>query len=123
MASPRNRQRSRSSWSALLAAVLGALASVSTLGFSPTFAGGLSVAERGADVRATSKAASLRQDLFDPSLRLGGPSDGDPAVDPRDNEADAWACALRSLPAPSVRVLPVSVERVRDGRTRAPPAA
>lgn len=123
MASTRNRQRGRSSWSALLAAIIGALASASALSFNPTFAGGLSVAERGADVRATSKAASLRHDFFDPSLRLGGPSGDDSALDPRDDEADTWTRALHAFPAPAGPVLPVDIERIRDGRTRAPPAA
>ena len=116
------RQKRRNSWSALLAVLLGALAGASALGLNASFAGGLSAAEHAADVRTTGKAASVRPDAFDPSLRLGGSDGNDAALDPRHDDRDRWAEGLRSV-LPSAFDLPVDIALTRDGRTRAPPAA
>lgn len=118
----KHRQRRRHSWSALLAVLLSALAGASALGINASFAGGLSVAAHATDVRTTGKAASVRPDAFDPTLKLGGAGGDDAALHPRDDVAHRWADGLRAV-LQTAFDLPVSIARTRDGRTRAPPAA
>ncbi len=119
---PRNRQRSRNSWSALLAVVLGALASASTFALSTGFAGGLSIAGHSADSRNTSNPATVRPDRFDASSNFGGLDDPAAALAPHDLEAAPWMSGfVTSLPA--AFILPADIARIRDGRTRAPPHA
>lgn len=116
------RHKRRDSWSALLAVLLGALASFSAMGLNASFAGGLSIAEHGADVRTTGKAASVRPDAFEPTLKLGGPDGDDAALHPRGSDAHRWADVPRSVLRAAFG-LPVSIALTRDGRTRAPPTA
>ncbi|MCC7251433.1 hypothetical protein [Hyphomicrobium sp.] len=119
---PSGRQQSRNSWSALLAVVLGALAGATSLGLNTSFAGGLSIAEHGRDVRTTGKPASVRPDTIDPSLNLGGLDDPSAALAAGDIDTGRWTGArITVLPAPFL--LPLSIARTRDGRTRAPPHA
>lgn len=118
----RSRQRGRSSWSALLAVLLGALAGASAFGLTNTFAGGLSIAEHNADARTTGKTASIRPDAFDPSLRLAGADGPDAALHPCTDATDLWAYGPQTV-LPVAFDLPVSIARTRDGRTRAPPHA
>lgn len=118
----RRQQKSRNPWSALLAVLLGTLAGASALAFNPSFTGGLSIAELGADARTAGKTASIRPDAYAPSLKLGSSGDDGSALHPRQDVTDAWAAGLRTL-LPAALGLPVDVARTRDGRTRAPPAA
>lgn len=119
---PRGRLWSRKSWSALLAVLLGALASVSAFGLSTSFAGGLSIAGHSADARAGVKPASLRTDTFDASFDFGGPDDPSVALAASDLDTDSWTSDSAAV-LPATFDLPVSVVRTRDGRTRAPPKA
>lgn len=117
---PRGRLQSRKSWSALLAVLLGALASISAFALSTSFAGGLSIAGHSADARAGIKPASLRTDTFDASFDFGGLDDPSVALAASDLDTDSWTSASASV-IPAAFNLPVSVVRTRDGRTRAPP--
>lgn len=119
---PRGRLSSRKSWSALLAVLLGALASVSAFCLSTSFAGGLSIAGHSADARAGVKSASLRTDTSDASFDFGGLDDPSATLTASDLDTDSWSSGPSSL-LPAAFDLPVSVVRTRDGRTRAPPKA
>lgn len=119
---PRNRQQSRNSWSALLAVLLGALASASTFALSTSFAGGLSIAGHSADTRNTSNPATVRPERFDASLNFGGLDDPTAALAPHHVEAGAWISGVVTS-QPVAFALPTDIARTRDGRTRAPPHA
>lgn len=118
----RGRLRSRNSWSALLAVLLGALAGASAFAPSPSFAGGSAVAGHGADARTAAKPASVRPDTGNPAQSLGGLDDIGAALAARAIEAETWSAQSTAL-IPAAFGLPVSVTRTRDGRTRAPPRA
>ena len=117
---PSGRLKSRNSWSAILAVLLSTLAGASAFGLNGSFAGGTSIAEQNADTRSASKPASLRTDKFDPSLNLGGLADPGPGLDSSGHGLSPWTGSPR-LRLPAALSLPVSVERMRDGRSRAPP--
>lgn len=119
---PRSRQRSWNSWSALLAVLLGALASATTLALSTSFAGGLSIAGHSADTRNTSDPATIRPDRFEASLSSGGLDDPTAALAPHDVEVAVWTSAI-VMSLPTAFTLPADMARTRDGRTRAPPHA
>ena len=119
---PHGRLPSRKSWSALLAVLLGALASVTAFGLSTSFAGGLSIAGHSADARTGVTPASLRTDTFDASFDFGGVDDPGAALTASDLDTDSWTSASTSV-LPAAFDLPTSVARTRDGRTRAPPRA
>ena len=84
--------------------------------------GGLAIAGHSADARAGVKPASLRTDTFDASFDFGGLDDPSAAVAASDLDSESWTFAYASV-LPAAFVLPVSVVRTRDGRTRAPPRA
>jgi hypothetical protein len=119
---PRGRQQSRNSWSALLAVLLGALASASTFALSTSFAGGLSIAGHSADTRNTSNPATVRPDRVDASLNVGGLDDPTVALAPHHTEAEVWISGF-DIVQPVALALPADIARTRDGRTRAPPHA
>lgn len=117
-----DRQRSRNSWSALLAVLLGALASASTFALSTSFAGGLSIAGHSADTRTTGKPVTVRPDRFDAAPNFGGLDDPTAALTSSDDEAQPWSS--RVVPSlPPIYEPAADVARTRDGRTRAPPRA
>ncbi len=117
---PRGPQRGRNSWS-VLAVLLGALAGVSIFGFNTSFAGSPSIAEHTRDMRAPGNPVSVRPDSFDPSLNFGGLDEPGPALAAREHDPDLWTTRLHT-PRPVAFDLPISVERTRDGRSRAPPS-
>lgn len=117
-----HRQRSRNSWSALLAVLLGVLTSTAAFGLSTSNAGGLSVVAHGADLRTTGNTASVRPHAFEPFLRLGGASGPDAALHARSVDVDLWTPGLLAV-LPTSFDLPISVARARVGLTRAPPRA
>jgi hypothetical protein len=119
---PHGRQRSRNSWSALLAVLLGALAGASTFTLSTSFAGGLSIAGHSADARTASKPATVRPDKFDASLNLGGLDDPAAALAAHGCDIVDWPPGQAAV-LPAAFDLPADVARTRDGRTRAPPRA
>lgn len=117
------RPRGRSSWTAFLAALLGALTSAVAAGPSTSFAGTPIVAEHTSGTRATlAKPIAVRPVASDLALNLGGLDDPGAALAARDYHPVLWTSAL-DYPLPVAFDLPVSAARTRDGRTRAPPSA
>ncbi len=119
---PYGRQRSRKTWSTLLAALLSVVASASTFTLSASFAGGLSIAGHSADTRSTSTPATVRPDRLDAALNVGGLDDPTAALAAQDYDPAPWVAGLVSI-VPAAFTLPANVARTRDGRTRAPPRA
>lgn len=117
----RGRLGSRKSWSTLLAVLLSTLASAFAFGPS-TIAGGLSASEHSTDARTAGKPASLRLDVVDPSLSLGGAADPGTDVDTPGRDIGPWNRSANSA-YPDSATLHIGADRIRDGRTRAPPRA
>lgn len=117
---PSGQLRSRNSWSAILAVLLSTLAGVFAFGLSGSFAGGPSIAEQSTDARTAGKPASLRADKYDPSLNLGGLTDPGPGLESYGHGISPWTGSAQLL-LPAALSVPISVERMRDGRSRAPP--
>ncbi|HEX2841819.1 hypothetical protein [Hyphomicrobium sp.] len=118
----RGRLGSRKSWSTLLAVLLSTLAGAFAFGPNSTLAGGLSASEHNTDARTTGKPASLRLDVVDPSLSLGGAADPGTDVDTQGREFGPWSGSANSA-YPDSATLHIGADRIRDGRTRAPPRA
>lgn len=117
------RPRGRNSWTAFLAALLGALTSAVATGPATSFAGAPMVASHASDARATTaKPAAVRPAASDLALNLGGLDEPGSALAARDCDPVLWTSAL-DQPLPAAFDLPVSAARTRDGRTRAPPSA
>jgi hypothetical protein len=117
---PAGLQLRRNPWAALLAVLLGILAgAASALGVSTTQSGSTSVSEQATDAGSRSKPLSVRFDVSDPSIGFGGDDDTSFALR-NDEGALSHPFHLKPVHRQAFR-LPVSIARVRNGLTRAPP--
>ena len=120
---PKDRQAWLTALSAFFAAVLTTLAgAVPVAGPELAAAGHQPAVERGIDARHSGKPVSARVDAPNPWLFAGNSSGSDPALAARYETRDPWA-ASPQFSLPDAFRIPLSVARVRDGRTRAPPVA
>jgi len=120
---PTHWQTPRKRWYGVLVALLGVLSGVvSAFGLTATTTGEQIVAERAIDGRTSNKPTALRHDPADPSFNVWGGAD--PA---------GFVPASSDVPRPGLGVvakgcvrdfgLTVRFALVRDGASRAPPAA